>query len=157
MTEQRDISEFIEACLAMTERAALAWPDNRRHWVYDGEGFVWLHTHIDHMRVHQIDPYGHRRFEPGWRPRILVESGTEAQTDHLLNHAPDQVLRDIAAKRRILERHTPDLLLHHPDTPQACPVCCYDNADDEMYPCPDLRDLAAIWADHPAYCQAWAL
>lgn len=75
----------------------------------------------------------------------------------------ERLLAVCEAHRRIVE-------LHHPspeyDT-QACVLCQWDRdcdspvfaPDDDpewLWPCPTLRALAAIYADHPDYRSEWA-
>lgn len=76
---------------------------------------------------------------------------------------PDQALREIGAKRRVLERHSPaeepDRLSGH----YMCEGCGFEPSFDGSEPrtedindCPELRDLAAIWSDHPDYRPEWS-
>jgi hypothetical protein len=57
-------------------------------------------------------------------------------------YGPIRVLREVEAKRAILARHD--------DQGFACCTWCHEDS-----PCPDLRDLAAIYGDHPDYDPAW--
>jgi hypothetical protein len=69
---------------------------------------------------------------------------------------PDRVLSEVATKRAILDRHQQarglgDRLF-----------CCWCSSDvdteaslDVRWPCPDVRDIAAIWDGHPDYDPAW--
>jgi hypothetical protein len=79
--------------------------------------------------------------------------------DHIARYDPARALREVAAKRRVLERHRPV-----GGTPsyraQACAGCgtegyCDDPVTEKMSDCPELRDMAAIWDAHPDYRQAW--
>ncbi|MFJ4863257.1 DUF6221 family protein [Streptomyces sp. NPDC088748] len=68
---------------------------------------------------------------------------------HVALHDPARVLREIEAKRRVLARHVLNPAIGDPELP-------WDNRDDcqydgEIWPCDDLLDLAAPYADHPAY------
>jgi hypothetical protein len=70
---------------------------------------------------------------------------------------PSAVLAECKAKRAISELHT--------DRDGDCEQCsCYgwfastDGPHDyEEFPCPTLRALAAVYADHPDYLPEWAL
>jgi hypothetical protein len=100
---------------------------------------------------------------------IVYDEGapTEAQADHIARHDPARVLREVAAKRRVLARHC---------TPEAddyrakyggelgC-VGCGDwesgSADivwnvEYIENCPELRDLAAPFSDHPDFDPNWS-
>ncbi|GAA1375610.1 DUF6221 family protein [Streptomyces beijiangensis] len=68
---------------------------------------------------------------------------------HVALHDPPRVLREIEAKRRVLARHVLSPATGDPELP-------WDNRDDcqfdgETWPCADLPDLAAPYADHPDY------
>jgi Family of unknown function (DUF6221) len=71
---------------------------------------------------------------------------------------PARVLREVEAKRAILDRHMP----HETAFKGLACNWCSDDVDDRpqlakvRWPCPDVRDLAAIWSDHPDYDPAWA-
>lgn len=62
---------------------------------------------------------------------------------HIARHDPARVLREVEAKRKILARHSDD----------GFPSCIYCG---ETAPCPDVRDVGAVWRDHPDYDPAWA-
>jgi hypothetical protein len=81
---------------------------------------------------------------------------------HIARHDPAHALRDIEAKRRILDLHTPT------DTPTLadtqCPTCVtWDHEaaiGDEAarpiaHPCPTLRHEAAVYEQHPDYQATW--
>lgn len=70
---------------------------------------------------------------------------------HIVRHDPARVLRDVAAHRRILERHEPAYVAQPGEQAAPC-VCC-----EEPSPCPDVRDLASIYADRPGFDPAWAV
>lgn len=73
---------------------------------------------------------------------------------HLWTERP---LREVAAKRAILSRHEPRQL----DRWQVCGNCrpvdpeCPGDLTSVPWPCPDLRDLAAVYSDHADYDAAW--
>jgi len=71
-----------------------------------------------------------------------------ATTRHIARHDPARVLRDVAAKRRLLAVHRPYVV--EPD--QACLGCAGDNVWER---CPVLRALAAVYDDHPDYREEW--
>jgi hypothetical protein len=83
---------------------------------------------------------------------------------HIARHDPARVLREVEAKRKIIDRH-------HPETYSfaevgdagdrfersviGCAQCTYDGLDPEPWPCADVRDLAAIFSDRPGYREEW--
>lgn len=71
--------------------------------------------------------------------------------EHIARHDPARVLADVAAKRAIVERHTP-----YPDAGAPFAYCedcgCLDCSPVD-WPCANLRHLAAVYADHPDYRQ----
>ena len=52
---------------------------------------------------------------------------------------PGRMLREVEAKRRIVERHTG----------------CDDVSYGDAATCPDIRALAAVYAEHPDYDPEW--
>lgn len=73
-----------------------------------------------------------------------------------------RVLAECAAKRSIIAEHVPvDYSGLGMESPNACARCGADlNMSDwdwvhDSFPCPTLRALAAIYADHPDYQQEW--
>lgn len=77
---------------------------------------------------------------------------------HIAEHDPARALREVEAKRAIVDRHSP----HQPAFGDLACDWCSEDVDDrpqiakERWPCPDIRSLAAIWSDHPDYDPAWA-
>jgi len=76
---------------------------------------------------------------------------------------PARVLREVAAKRRIMERHKPDdrITVKGPYRGRySCQGCNYeygtiDEITQDIAECPELRDLAAIYTDHPDWREEW--
>ncbi|WP_063817094.1 DUF6221 family protein [Streptomyces hygroscopicus] len=60
---------------------------------------------------------------------------------HIARHDPARVLAEVDAKRRILHWHLDE---------ECCSVCL-----DDVEGCPLFRALAAPYADHPDYREAW--
>lgn len=82
--------------------------------------------------------------------------------EHIARHDPARVLAECAAKRAIVDEHdevTPGVL------PRGVADTCGRCADVEeadfggtpmvRWPCPTLRHLAAVYADHPDYRDEW--
>lgn len=69
---------------------------------------------------------------------------------------PARVLREVKAKRRVMERHCPDMQPYtlSPDEPPYAQYCreCENNLLDD---CPELRDLAAVYSDHDGWREEW--
>lgn len=69
----------------------------------------------------------------------------------------DRMLREVEAKRAILDRHTP----HQPASGGLACDWCSEDVDDrpqvakERWPCPDVRSIAAVWSGHPEYRPDW--
>lgn len=69
---------------------------------------------------------------------------------------PARVLAECEAKRRIVAEHrrVPCGNSRHQNG-EHCSVCSYDDIPREWHPCPTLRYLAAVYADHPDYRDEW--
>jgi hypothetical protein len=105
-------------------------------------------------------------------------------SQHVARHDPARVLAEVKAKRRILHRHRPtdpDWVASQrawhdkyggdapfqpkPPACAGCGRCGSGGRRGEAYrsyprtpdftKCPELRDLAAVYADHPDYDPAW--
>jgi hypothetical protein len=93
-----------------------------------------------------------------------------AVAGHIGRHDPARVLAEVDAKRRRLARHTPDRRIltlvddegHH--TLMSFYVCTWCTPGTSIgpkqpifeSPCPDIRDDAAVYRDHPDYQPEWA-
>ena len=77
---------------------------------------------------------------------------------------PARVLADVAAKRRIVDLHSPSAEFVPGHVPgRFCEACAdWDDENDEgqpptvPWPCPTLLALASVHADHPDFDPAWA-
>ena len=73
---------------------------------------------------------------------------------HVARHDPARVLAEVKAKRRVMERHTAGWRKSGP-----CLGCNFGPQEDEftedVEECPELRDMASVYADHPDYNPAW--
>ena len=76
-------------------------------------------------------------------------------SEHIARHDPARALREVEAKRRILEEHTPAL------TNSSCRICTTreEGVDRQSrryrFPCPTIRLLALPYSDHPDYRDEW--
>lgn len=79
---------------------------------------------------------------------------------HMVEHDPARVLREVEAKRRLLDEHKPD--------GWDCSTCAapetYDDdadgnrewsRDSKSFPCLTVRLLASVYADRPGYREEW--
>ncbi len=70
------------------------------------------------------------------------------------------ISRQVAAMRAILDEHQPGYPVTYPKKSgqPTCGVCHAGGWDWEpqQWPCPTVRAVAAIFADHPDYRQGWA-
>ena len=75
-----------------------------------------------------------------WRDYVWPQ-GDSRVTRFIARHDPARALREVEAKRAILDDHMPD--------EYGCQICQGDTT------CP-LPYLAAVYSDHPDYRQEWA-
>ncbi|WP_327385519.1 DUF6221 family protein [Streptomyces sp. NBC_01207] len=84
-----------------------------------------------------------------------VSGATGGMVDSLSDrYGPARVLREVAAKRRTLDRHTPRRTNVAGKDGRVAKVTICDWDHDE-WPCADVLDLASVYADHPDYQVAW--
>jgi hypothetical protein len=98
---------------------------------------------------------------------------------HAARHDPARVLREVSAKRAVMERHRLatelEMQSRFPAAEEErrfypgylpCVGCGDDGGQggwkpefnvDDINNCPELRDLAAVYSDHPDYNPAWAI
>lgn len=86
-----------------------------------------------------------------------IQEGNAAFIPLNLAASPARVLAECAAKRAIVELHTPygtpQVMVY--GTITACETCgSVDDAPHE-WPCETLLALAAVYADHPDYREDW--
>jgi hypothetical protein len=97
--------------------------------------------------------------DPGWaivandEHEVVSRSGSD-DASHIARHDPARVLREVAAKRAIVELHQPN--------EDGCSLCFLVIDDPahigewEAFPCRTLRQLAAVWSDHPDFDPNWS-
>jgi hypothetical protein len=153
-----DIAEFLAAQLAEDETAIKAMG-------VEGAGRWWVGQRFDGS----LDPEGSTVFVDVRRSDGLgyIHLGTPGMfagptAIHIARHDPARVLREVAAKRRVLARHRPATGkdLGWSSYVGACFGCgTYGEFADARTPdindCPELRDLAAPYAERPGYKPAW--
>ncbi|MCI3240266.1 DUF6221 family protein [Streptomyces spinosisporus] len=83
---------------------------------------------------------------------VNIDAKLKSFAAHIAEHDPARVLREIDAKRRMLELH------HSIELPtealDACAECEVTGAYPE-YPCRTLRLLALPYSDRPGYREEW--
>jgi hypothetical protein len=70
-----------------------------------------------------------------------------------------RMLREVAAKRAIIDVHSPGYPVTFPE-PSGQPTCgvCHAGTwdwDPEGWPCATVRAIAAVYSDHPDYRAEW--
>lgn len=83
-----------------------------------------------------------------------------ADAEHIARHDPARVLAECAAKRSIVGMHQPmkddGWVSGESHGYLWCSSCGSVDYDSPVpYPCPTLRALAAVYADHPEYQDEW--
>jgi hypothetical protein len=118
--------EFLRARLDEDQRTAQAIPHRGPFRLRPGADAIWVDSADDTLTV------------------ALVPIPAEAMAGHIARHDPARVLADVAAKRAIAALH--------PDSGwnSECQAGCI-----EGWPCRTLLYLAAPYADHPDYDEAW--
>ncbi|CAL9502776.1 DUF6221 family protein [Streptomyces sp. enrichment culture] len=89
-------------------------------------------------------------------------SPSEEQARHIARHDPARVLREVDAKRRLLDLHQPTMNPGRDsddDDPATwlpvCSTCQVEIARPGDWPCEHLRLLALPYADRPGYREEW--
>lgn len=112
-----------------------------------------------------VDPRKQRvvRGDPSTRAPIAEAIGWQVAA-HIARHDPARVLREVAAKRAIVEAHGVQVM---PGSfqyrPARCNTCAdWENGDHDGpllvdLPCPTLRALASVYAGAPGWQELWAL
>ncbi len=169
-----DLVEFLRARLDEDEQWALAAskpyphaegnpqiPAEGLHWQW-GVGPNWDPVEIDPATQEFVDDGGETSVlisVETWRsdrwemPRRYgtVEEMDAAAGGHIVRHDPARVLRDVEAKRRILDGHKAGryggCVTCHPDS-----CGCVGGGS---YPCDTVRLLALPYTEHPEYREEW--
>ncbi|MET8628863.1 DUF6221 family protein [Kitasatospora sp. NPDC004669] len=125
----KEIADFLQARLH--EDADLArrcdGGDDCGTWIADGSTVDFCHSEL-----------------AGFHPTVAA---------HIARHDPARVLREVAAKRRVLRRHTLSPASGDPDLPWDNRYDCQYDGDD--WPCTDVLDLLLPYADHPDFRTGW--
>ena len=87
--------------------------------------------------------------------------GCIAEAEHIARHDPARVLAEVAAKRRIVDLHSPERVWTGSGyEDDKCTTCMLHESDlygreYETVPCPTLRALGLPHARHPDYDESW--
>lgn len=129
-----DLVAFLRARLAEDEAVARA--------ATDGPWVPWEGRELNGLGdlIHPVRTPGQMA---GSRATVVTASWLDAE--HIARHDPARVMREVEAKRQILTAHGGDL----DEQSMFCGHCEHDT------PCPTLRAVAAVYADHPDYRQEW--
>lgn len=146
------ITEFLLARIAEDEAAAKAASPGG--WQFSGIASVAGGTLYDETRRIVDVVYERPDDHDGSIVRHLLSSEADANGLHIARHDPARVLAECEAKRRIMERHNAQPFFDDPES-FYCATC--NEGIGGFHPCPTLRALAAVYADHPDYDQAWSL
>lgn len=147
-----DIVAFIEARLDEDEQVARAVED--RSAPFDGQ---WKNDDNRALRTYNDWVLAYKPNAEPWAPGVL---------DHIARHDPARVLAEITAKRRVLARHhrasSPEYVYRERIPIYMCEGCEYETAygftsarTPDINQCPELRDAASVWSDHPDFDEAW--
>jgi hypothetical protein len=142
-----DLVRWLGACLDEDERIARAATPGP--WVDQG-GYV-TDSGPDGLPRVQVTDYGTQDGEPEEdNPRGRADSA------HIVAFAdPARVLREIDAKRRIVELHHAELVeAVNADGDERSGYWCFE-CDGEPFPCRTLRLLALPYGDRPGYRAEW--
>lgn len=159
------LTEFLLARIAEDEAAARAAEGLHWQWVGDqtdrevspdpmlDEYLYGVDQENVSLRSVETFPY---RSLAGEGPRFLI-STDEVRTVaalHIARHDPARVLAECAAKRAIVAAH--------PSVSGACETCVDKMShprpsewEPVRHPCPTLRTIANVYADHPDFDETW--
>lgn len=103
---------------------------------------------------------GHDRWAATWATVVdardpdnfaMITDSVSEVCLHIAQFDPCRVLREVAAKRKILWDHTPREIGRR----IACSRCHYGNVLGANWPCLTMTSLAGVWGDHPDFSQKW--
>lgn len=99
-------------------------------------------------------PEFHTSYEEDKHWRGLTTESAELAA-HIARHDPARVLREVEAKRRIVECHEPWTAANGDIICGRCGREHIDGRPGGHFPCQTLRLLALRYADHPSYREEW--
>lgn len=143
-----DIAEFLTARLDAEWQLAVA--AQGRYAGGEPWGPTWAYDR-EHFRV-VIDG----------QTAVAAKDTRDVDGEHIAYWDPARVLADIAAKRRIVERHGAFAPRGGSKLMGFWKICTECGSGEEYqyptdWPCDTLRLLAALYADHPDFDPAWRI
>ena len=146
-----DLISFLRTQLDEDERVARE--------AADGDSGRWFFG--EKWNVYRAEDIGD---DAGEVNELVVYGNVKPQSEHIARHDPARVLREVEAKRRILDVHAAeggecttchveDWQEHYDfdtETETYAPEC-----RSVVHPCPTLRWLALPFADRPGYQEEW--
>lgn len=151
-----DIVEFIKEQLGIDEQFALRTCEGPGSWAEPN----WVPRAGD-VAFASFDDADECVAARAFPSESLAPIATDIAA-HIARHDPARVLAEVAAKRRVLERHHPaadgEMAWHV----GACVGCgtegeFADPRTPDVNDCPELRDLAAPYASRPGFKPEWRL
>lgn len=149
-----DLALWLGEQLDEDERIALTWPADQRSWVEYGDRRLEYASGasegVSAVNVKADAPLG-------WE-RIYVKRDGIGLADHIAAHDPARVLREIDAKRKLVDEHKPGIQKGWPNMGRHCLSCTGVRVWDESLNesnCLTLRLLALPYADRPGYEESW--
>ena len=134
MSKVMTLAEFLLARIAEREalaHAAAAATDGSSPWWVDGPG---------------------EKSGKWWVYATGAKFASRDVAEHIAASDPARVLAECEAMRRIVGEHLPG----GEDGKSYCGCCWLDDLRTwEPYPCPTMRAVASVYADHPDYQEAW--
>lgn len=82
-------------------------------------------------------------------PWGIIEAGSDL-APHIAFHDPARVLRECAARRRVIERHSP-----HGTVCSACAFWIEGDPSYVTFPCAELLDSVQSYVDRPGFKDEW--
>jgi hypothetical protein len=92
--------------------------------------------------VRYADEDSGRNWRVDAEPRCVVDGAAGEDAQFIARHDPARTLREIEAKRRILERHR--------GCGDGFGYCADGGHDWDDGGCAELADAVSVWSDHPA-------
>ena len=141
------IADFLLERIAEDEQVATAASPSP--WQFSGVDSVGGGGLYDQSRVIANVLYEQPSYHDGKIVRHLLASEADANGAHISRFDPARVLAECKAKRAIVGNHDGERSGTTGD------YCSFEDGRFEI-PCPELRQLAAVYASHPDYRPAWA-
>ncbi|MDJ0405865.1 DUF6221 family protein [Rhodococcus erythropolis] len=144
------IVEFLEARIAEDEAVAqdagaraMEWRSSNGSVAGGGKPYV-----DDWSEDEPLTQYGGEVtivYDEGWPEDVEAE--------HIARQDPDRILREVAAKRKIINDHrVGSWYVYTDDDTRACETC---GDSTVRWPCATIGALAAIFSDHPDFNEEW--